>query len=124
MTTKYRMAKSVLAAVVVFIAGIIVAVNLPVVFFKGLVIVSAVFAVVAGIGIYKTGETNMRDPIDIALDERDREEWKWEQSRPVCKRCKDHILDDFLWDINGDIYCEDCADRLFRKDAYNYENER
>lgn len=36
---------------------------------------------------------------------------------PRCCACKDPIYDEYLWEIDGDIYCEDCATEHFRKDT-------
>ena len=29
-------------------------------------------------------------------------------SRPVCKDCGNHIQDDFYFEVEGDILCEEC----------------
>lgn len=38
---------------------------------------------------------------------------------PICGRCSEHITDD-LFDINGFIYCCDCAESEFKRSAENY----
>ena len=40
---------------------------------------------------------------------------------PMCEYCDFHIQDDYLWDIDGTLYHEKCAEKLFRKDAEYYE---
>lgn len=45
----------------------------------------------------------------------------WLDSRPVCIECGEPIQDDFLYDINGDIYCEECMKDVFRQSTDNYE---
>lgn len=45
----------------------------------------------------------------------------WLSKRPICEHCGEHIQDEFLYDINGVLYCEECAKDLFLKDADNYE---
>lgn len=37
------------------------------------------------------------------------EEYLYEQSRPICSECGEHIMSDYLWDFHGMIYCEDCV---------------
>ena len=44
----------------------------------------------------------------------------WLESRPVCEECKEHIQDEYLFDIGGVLYCEGCAEKLFRKDSEKY----
>ncbi len=34
---------------------------------------------------------------------------------PECTFCGNHILDDYLYEIDGDYYCEECMKELFRK---------
>lgn len=38
----------------------------------------------------------------------DREQYKWEQSRPVCDVCGEHIQDEYLFEIDGNYVCEEC----------------
>lgn len=45
----------------------------------------------------------------------------WIESRPVCIECGEHIQDDFLYDIDGDLYCEECMKDVFRKSTEDYE---
>ncbi len=39
---------------------------------------------------------------------------------PVCCECDEHIQDEACWDINGDLYCEECAKDKFRKWTEDY----
>lgn len=39
---------------------------------------------------------------------------------PKCSHCHKHIQDDYLFDIDGEIYCEEHASELFRKPVDNY----
>ena len=45
----------------------------------------------------------------------------WLNKRPVCEECGEHIQDEYLFEIAGVIYCEECVNDLFRKDAEDYE---
>ena len=54
------------------------------------------------------------DPIlDFAFHDRQQEEAL--NKRPVCCYCGEPIQDDFCYEINGDLICEDCLDMHFRK---------
>lgn len=33
----------------------------------------------------------------------------WLNRRPVCCKCKDHIQDEDGYEIDGELYCDDCA---------------
>lgn len=55
----------------------------------------------------------------------------WEDERearmeqlPTCEHCHEHILEEHLWDIDGEIYCEECAKDIiiekFRKRTEEY----
>lgn len=39
---------------------------------------------------------------------------------PKCDYCGEPIMDDYLYDINGDIICEACLHDNFRKDVEDY----
>ena len=58
-----------------------------------------------------------------AFEHHEADQDAWLQKRPICENCKERIQDDFLYDIDGILYCEECAGDLFRKDADNYEKE-
>lgn len=40
---------------------------------------------------------------------------------PKCDRCHDEIQEHYF-DIYGEIYCEECAHKLFRKNTEDYIN--
>ena len=42
------------------------------------------------------------------FDEKEREDEMFEQSRPVCALCGEHILDDVYFEDDDGKYCEDC----------------
>lgn len=42
---------------------------------------------------------------------------------PVCCCCGEHIQDEALYDIGGDIYCEDCLNKEFRHYTDDYTEE-
>lgn len=57
----------------------------------------------------------------------DFEAWDAEQQKkldamPICCECDKHIQEDELFDIYGELYCWDCAVKLFRKSTDNYIN--
>ena len=37
------------------------------------------------------------------------EQFLWEQSRPICDDCGDHITDEYMWEFHGFHYCENCV---------------
>lgn len=39
---------------------------------------------------------------------------------PKCSHCNEPIQDDKLFDIEGELYCEEHAMELFRKDVMDY----
>ena len=39
---------------------------------------------------------------------------------PKCDYCGKTIMDEHLYDINGDVICEDCMKDNFRKPVENY----
>jgi hypothetical protein len=41
---------------------------------------------------------------------------------PVCCKCGEHIQEDILWDMDGDLYCDDCARDEFMKPVDYYIN--
>lgn len=48
------------------------------------------------------------------------------EERPVCAFCGEHIQDDFLYEIDGDLVCEECLNEHYRKstDCYIEEDPR
>lgn len=43
------------------------------------------------------------------------EEEEFEERLPVCCCCDNPINDDFLYEIDGDLYCEECMKDEFRR---------
>ena len=59
---------------------------------------------------------------------RDFDRWDMEQERrrvrlPVCERCGDHIQSETLWNINGMLYCPECASIEFEEDIELHMDE-
>ena len=54
------------------------------------------------------------DPHDD-FDRHDRDLARKEARLPVCERCLKRISDDFYWDMEGEILCEDCMNIRYRK---------
>ena len=42
------------------------------------------------------------------------------EKMPVCSYCEEHIQGEWLFDIHGILYCEECAFDLFREDVADY----
>lgn len=40
---------------------------------------------------------------------------------PKCEHCGERIQDDFLYEIDGSVYCEECMNELFRHSTEDYE---
>lgn len=38
----------------------------------------------------------------------DAEQEKWLKERTVCSECGEHIQEDYLYEIDGDLVCQDC----------------
>lgn len=53
----------------------------------------------------------------------DAEQSAWEAKLPVCEFCGEPIQDDYLYDIDGEIYCEECMIEHFRKNTEKYMKE-
>lgn len=51
------------------------------------------------------------------------EQEAWIEKRPLCVCCLNPIQDDYLYDIDGKLYCEDCMRDEFRKCTDNYVKE-
>lgn len=50
----------------------------------------------------------------------DREQAKRLERLPVCVGCSEPIQDERLWDINGFLFCDDCAKDRFQADTEDY----
>ena len=48
------------------------------------------------------------------------EEERWLAKRPVCRICHEPIQDERLFDIEGNLYHEECAESEFKKWTENY----
>lgn len=55
---------------------------------------------------------------DFARREREQEEWL--RKRPKCARCHEHIQDERLIVVNGELYHFKCADELFGEDTEDF----
>jgi formylmethanofuran dehydrogenase subunit E len=56
---------------------------------------------------------------------RDFERWDAEQAAeldrlPTCEICNEAIQDDFIYEINDCIICENCLEKHFRKQTTDY----
>ena len=54
-------------------------------------------------------------------EQHEREQELWEQKRPICCECKNHITDEYAYEINGDIMCWDCAEEWLREQAVDID---
>lgn len=64
------------------------------------------------------------DPLDD-FDYLDRRQAEYEARLPMCedKKCKHRrIDDDFYYEIDGEILCEDCMKRRYRKNTDDFVN--
>lgn len=59
---------------------------------------------------------NIPDNYDL-WEAHEAEQEKWLGKMPKCDYCNDPIQDDFYYEINGEVICECCLDRFFRKDV-------
>ncbi len=56
-----------------------------------------------------------------AYRQHEAEREKWLKSRPICVYCEEPIQDDFLYEVNGELYCEECMQKWFRQSTEDYE---
>lgn len=59
---------------------------------------------------------NVPDMYDQFLAHEARQD-KWLSERIVCEYCWQPIQEDYFFEINGDMLCEKCLNRNFRKDV-------
>ena len=52
----------------------------------------------------------------------DREQAKRLDKLPKCDCCREPIQDEHCFDIYGDIYCEECGIKLFRRNTEDFIN--
>ena len=58
---------------------------------------------------------------DDLFDRHDAEQEDWLDRRPKCEECGHPIQDEYLFEIDGNLYCESCVKVLFRKETEDYE---
>ena len=49
----------------------------------------------------------------------EQEQREWEEKLPCCERCGEKI-DEYVWNVDDQILCEDCAKAKYRRDAEDY----
>ena len=49
----------------------------------------------------------------------DREQQEWENSLPRCHSCRETV-DDYVFDIDGEILCIECMIAKYRREAEDY----
>lgn len=57
--------------------------------------------------------------LDADIRRRDRAQQEWEDSLPHCEYCGCHI-DDYVWLIDDEILCDDCAAAKYRRNAEDF----
>ena len=62
------------------------------------------------------------DPV-LDFDRYDMELERRRARRPICERCGEHIQSENLWDINGTLYCPECARIEFEQETDFYTDE-
>lgn len=63
----------------------------------------------------------MKDNYGFFCDEEESRE-EWLNKCPECDICGEKIQDEYLYDIDGMIYCDECLRDKFRKWREDYEN--
>lgn len=48
--------------------------------------------------------------MDLLYEEAERRNNKYEETCPRCYNCGEPITSDIAWEIDGNLYCEDCID--------------
>lgn len=48
----------------------------------------------------------------------DTEAYEWQQRRPKCYVCGEPIQEDYFYDINGFMICQECLDTYHKKEIY------
>lgn len=59
------------------------------------------------------------DPLDD-FDLLDREMARREARLPVCDNCGQRIRDEFYYDVEGEVFCEECLKDLFQRSTADY----
>jgi formylmethanofuran dehydrogenase subunit E len=63
----------------------------------------------------------LRDPLDD-FDRIDQELARREARLPACDECSHRIYDDYYFEIDGEILCEECMKRRYRRSTEDYAN--
>lgn len=61
----------------------------------------------------------LKDNADL-FAEYDAEQEEERKRLPECDECEEEITDEYLYDIDGVLYCEECMKKLFKKPVENY----
>jgi formylmethanofuran dehydrogenase subunit E len=61
------------------------------------------------------------DPLDD-FDRIDQELARREARLPVCEKCKHRIYDDYYFEIDGEILCEECMKNRYQRRTEDYAN--
>lgn len=69
-------------------------------------------------------EETMSDFDVYMADQRDRDEAKWLESRPVCSVCGEHIQEDECYKVDGELICKDCMDDMRVQTEYYVEDRK
>lgn len=64
----------------------------------------------------------MKDNYDLWC-EHDAEQEEAREKLPKCSECGEEITDEYLYDIDGELYCDKCMKALFKKPVENYIKE-
>ena len=59
------------------------------------------------------------DPI-ADFNRYDEEQQNYLDKLPKCDCCGEHITDEYLYDIDGTLFCEECLKDEFRKNTDDY----
>lgn len=64
----------------------------------------------------------MKDNYDL-WEAHDAEQEKWLRSKPKCCRCKERIQQESVVNYDGEYWCEECEEFLWRKIRREYLEE-
>lgn len=56
-----------------------------------------------------------------AFEQHEAEQEAWLSKRPICVICGEPIQDDYLYDVGGELHCEECMKETFRRSTEDYE---
>lgn len=57
------------------------------------------------------------------FDRHDREQQAWLNKLPVCCVCEEPIQSECLYDVGGELYCEECGESVLKCYTENYIKE-